>query len=72
MWRQLVQRYAIRAREFSDAVAALGREAHLGPSASRQRLEEIRRRRNLCNQVADEVERYLKRESGHRDESAAI
>src|SRR5262245_15128351 len=29
MWRELVQRYAIVAREFSDAVAALGREARV-------------------------------------------
>jgi hypothetical protein len=60
MWRSLVQRYAIRAREFSDAVAALGRQAHSGPEASREVLEEIRTRQELCNEVAHEVEQYLK------------
>jgi hypothetical protein len=60
MWRELAQRYAIRAREFSDAVAALGREAHLGPEASREAVNEVRRRRDLCNEAADEFERYLK------------
>ena len=60
MWRELVQRYAIRAREFSDTVATLGRQAHFGPKASRDLLEEIRTRRDLCNEVANEIERYLK------------
>jgi hypothetical protein len=60
MWSKLVQRYAIRAREFSDMVAALGRQAHSGPDASRELLEEIRTRRDLCNEVANEVEHYLK------------
>jgi hypothetical protein len=56
MWRKLVQRYAIRAREFSDSVAALGRQVHFGPKASRDLLEEIRTRRDLCNEVANEIE----------------
>jgi hypothetical protein len=60
MWRELVQRYAIRAREFSDTVAALGRQAHPGSEASRKLLEEIRTRRDLCNEVANEIGRYLK------------
>ena len=60
MWRKLVQRYAILAREFSDTVAALGRQAHPGSEASRKLLEEIRTRRDLCNEVADEIEQYLK------------
>ena len=60
MWIELVQRYAIRAREFSDAVAALGREARLGSASSQELVKEIRRRRDLCNEVADEFERYVK------------
>jgi hypothetical protein len=62
-WRELVERYATRAREFSDAVAALGGVVHLGPMASRDLLEEIRTRRDLCNEVSDEVERHLNRKS---------
>ena len=60
MWLELVQSYAIRAREFSDAVAALGREAPLGPASSQELLKEIMSRRDLCNEVADEFERYVK------------
>ena len=64
MWRKLVQRYAIRAREFSDTVATLGRQAHFGPKASRELLEEIRTRRDLCNEVANEIEQHLKNAAG--------
>jgi hypothetical protein len=71
MWRELVQRYAIRVREYSDAVAALGREAHLGPSASRALLEEVRKRRKLCNDAADELERYLKTKASAADHPAS-
>jgi hypothetical protein len=61
MWRELAKDYAIRAREFSDAVASLGREARLGPKISRQLVKEIRRRRELCNEIADEFDCYLDR-----------
>jgi hypothetical protein len=67
VWLELVHRYAIRAREFSDAVAALGLQAHLGPASSRELLKEIRRRRDLCNEVADEFERYLKQNASAAD-----
>jgi hypothetical protein len=59
LWRELVTLYAIRAREFADAVAALGRDPRRGPVGSREVLEEIRARREVCNEVADEVENYL-------------
>ena len=59
MWHILTQRYAIRAREFSDAVAALGQQAHVGPEACRELLEAIRARREACIAVGDELERYL-------------
>jgi hypothetical protein len=63
MWNEIVQRYAIRAWEYSDAVAALGRQAHLGPVASQEVLKEVRRQRDLCNEVADEAERYIRKAS---------
>ena len=31
MWNHLVQVYALRAQEFSDAVARLGKHTHPGP-----------------------------------------
>jgi hypothetical protein len=61
-WQDLVSSYAITAREYSDAVAALG-EAHLRPEAFQQVLREVRRQRDLCNEVADEVECYLRKTS---------
>jgi hypothetical protein len=69
MWLELVQRYAIRAREFSDAVAALGREARLGSARSQDLLKEIRRRREACNEVADEFERYVRLHASAADSS---
>jgi hypothetical protein len=69
MWREIARRYAIRAREFSDAVAALGREARLGPPPSLKLLKEIRRRRDLCNEVADEFERYVTLDASAADSS---
>ena len=59
MWRNLLQRYAILAREYSDAVAALGREGHRGPRASEALLEQVRSRRKMCDEIADEIERYI-------------
>jgi hypothetical protein len=59
MWRELVARYAILAREFSDEVALLGKEAYQGPEASRDRLAAIRTKHDLCVAAADEINRYL-------------
>jgi hypothetical protein len=63
MWRELVQRYALRAREFSDAVASLGHQAHLGSQEPRGLLDEIRIRQKFCTEVADEIDRYLKQKA---------
>jgi hypothetical protein len=63
MWRELVQRYAICAREFSDAVALLGQRVHLGPEQSRQLLEDIRAKQELCIAVAGEIDRYAKQKA---------
>jgi hypothetical protein len=64
-----VKLYAIRAREFSDAVAALGPGAYVGP-ASRELLQEVRTRQGLCNEVADQVERYLNPKGAAADSSS--
>jgi len=61
--KELVQRYAIQAREFSDSVAILGllgHEMRLDPDTCRNRLETIRRELDLCISAADEIDRYLK------------
>jgi hypothetical protein len=59
MWRELVTRYAILAREFSDEVALLGKEAYQGPEASRDRLAAIQAKHDLCVAAADQIYRYL-------------
>ena len=59
MWRELVERYARCARELSDAVAELGKQVHLGPDQSRQLLEDIRTKHELCIAVAAEMEAYV-------------
>jgi hypothetical protein len=59
MFHTLVQRYAMRAREFSDAVAALGHQARLGPEACADLLEDIRTRREACTAAAEELDQYL-------------
>jgi hypothetical protein len=58
MWHQLVQLYAIRAREFSDAVARLGQHKHeIGPETLKL-LDEIKTRHAICIALSDEVDRY--------------
>ena len=59
MWRTLVQLYAMRAREFSDAVAALGHHLRFGPEACPDLLEEIRTRREACIAVGAEFDRHI-------------
>jgi hypothetical protein len=58
MWRVLLERYALRAREFSDAVARLG-HANLPPAQCRELLEAVNARRDSCMAAAEDVERYL-------------
>jgi PAS domain S-box-containing protein len=69
-WRDLVARYAIRAREFAEAVAALGRDTRVEAVGSREVLGEIRARLEMCNEVAAEVERYFNQQSSAADSSS--
>jgi hypothetical protein len=66
-WHELVQRYAIHAREFSDAVAILGQEAHLRPEACLGHLDTARSKLDLCIAAADGIERYLKQQAKAAD-----
>jgi len=59
MWRELVSSYSIVAREFSDEVALLAKEAYRGPEASRDRLAAIRTKHDLCVASADQINQYL-------------
>jgi len=58
-WRELVQQYAMRAREFSDAVAALGQEVNGTPEGCRGRVDTIRGKLDMCVAAADEIELLL-------------
>lgn len=52
----------MRAREFSDAVALLGR-ANLPPGRCAALLEAVNRRRESCMAAADRVQQYLKQDA---------
>ena len=58
-WRVLVERYAIRAREFSDAVAALGR-ANLPPAECGELFDAIEKCKETCLAAAEEIDQYVK------------
>jgi hypothetical protein len=62
MWHVLIERYAMRAREFSDAVTLLGR-ANLSPTECRELLETIRVLHESCMAAARDVEQYVKQKA---------
>ena len=64
--RQAIELYAMRAREFSDAVAGLGRHQKIERELLGL-LREIERLRGLCDEAAAE----LNRQTSYADESAA-
>jgi hypothetical protein len=51
--------YACRAREFSEAVALLGRHHDVGPEVL-SLIEDINRRLALCFEAAEKFEEYVK------------
>jgi hypothetical protein len=62
IWRVLVERYAKRAREYSDAVALLGR-ANLPAAECHELLEAIKARRKSCMAAAEEIDRHVKQKA---------
>jgi hypothetical protein len=60
--KSLSEKYARRAREFSDTVALLGRHEHLGPEVLKL-FKEIKLQRALCRNAEEKFERYLQLES---------
>jgi hypothetical protein len=61
MLRELLRVYAMRAREFSDAVAALGKHDHLGPGFLTL-IKEIRERQQLCVSTCEKLDQYIEQE----------
>jgi hypothetical protein len=58
MLKQLVLRYAIHTREYSDAVAHLGQHDQVGP-AFLQLVKEIRQRQALCISSGEALDRFI-------------
>jgi hypothetical protein len=58
MLRELSERYARRAREFSDAVACHGYYPEVGPKLL-ELTQEITLRKNLCDAAGDDLDQYL-------------
>ena len=62
-WQQVVEGYAIRAREYADAVARLGRIGQSGPELI-PLMEDIKTRYALCGAAGDELDQYIRQEHG--------
>jgi hypothetical protein len=60
--KSLSEKYARRAREFSDTVALLGQHNEVTPEFV-QLFREIKRQRGLCRDAEEKFERYLQQES---------
>jgi hypothetical protein len=58
MWQELTRTYALRAREFSDAVARLGQHHRIGPEFVGL-IRETKRLRRLCDEAANQLDLYI-------------
>jgi hypothetical protein len=56
--RELTRNYALRAREFSDSVARLGRFGRIGPDFIGA-MEEVEKFRALCLRAGDELSQHI-------------
>jgi hypothetical protein len=65
MLQPLLEAYARRAREFSDAVACLGRHQRIGPETLKL-MQEIKKRLALCDAAAAALDRYISAEETPR------
>lgn len=64
-FRSLTEQFARTAREFSDAVARLGRYKDVEPEQLLGPLEEVKLRHRLCAEAEESLELSLRR-NGHR------
>jgi hypothetical protein len=65
MLKSLTEKYARRAREFSDTVALLGHHAEVTPEFLGL-FKKIKHRRALCADAENEIEQYLQVEESGR------
>jgi hypothetical protein len=63
--KSLTEKYARRAREFSDTVALLGHHTEVTPEFI-ELFKMIRQRRALCGNAENEIEQYLQAEESGR------
>jgi hypothetical protein len=56
--RKILELYALRAHEFSDAVARLGRHHQIGPELLAV-IHETKKLRGLCDAAAEELDQYI-------------
>jgi hypothetical protein len=68
--KSLSEKYARRAREFSDKVALLGQHNEVTPEFV-QLFREIKRQRALCRDAEEKFERYLQHESDNAKAAGA-
>ena len=58
MLRELIELYALRAREYYETVSRLGQHKEIGRELLGL-MEEIKRRRTLCDETAEKLDRYV-------------
>lgn len=66
LWRVLLECYAMRAREYSDAVALLG-NSNLPPTECGELLEAVNARRESCIAAAEDVNDFIKQNAAAAD-----
>src|SRR5215831_8855695 len=61
-WQQVVERYAIRTREYADAVARLGRVGQSGAELL-PLIEDIKTKYAPCGAAGDDLDQYIRQEA---------
>ena len=70
MLKSLSEEYALRAREFSDTVALLGRHSLVGPEFLKL-FEEIKRQRATCRDAEEKLDQYIRQQNKNFQDAGA-
>jgi len=68
--KSLSEEYALRAREFSDTVALLGRHSLVGPEFLKL-FEEIKSQRASCRDAEERLEQYIRQQNNNSQQAGA-
>jgi len=68
--KSLSEEYALRAREFSDTVAPLGRHSLVGPEFLKL-FEEIKGHRASCRDAEEKLEHYIRQQNNNSQQAGA-